>query len=332
MVQSGTQLLTYANFGKETVRGTPVAPTRQMYFDGTGVFEEDDGLNFHQTENTGIRLRTRRVTQTSEDVALKLKTSAGVGYDDLVVPLSQLKGGVTAVGAGADKTWTFTPTWTGALNAPESYSVDTGDDIQNWRHQYAMAKSWKLSAALGELTQLEMEMFAQKAVKGAKAAPAAVQPVKIPGELWTLKTATTIAGLTGASVQLNELVAWDLTVDTGLQAEHYMDGTLNFGQHFETDIAAILNMTVESTAYSVSEFWDKAKAQTLDCVRLKVTGPTLGGSNYSVQIDMPVLWEVPKVQAADRDGVNLWTIQGHLAYDGANGIIPVVVNSMTALP
>jgi hypothetical protein len=177
-----------------------------------------------------------------------------------------------------------------------------------------------------------MEMFAQKAVKGAKAVPAAVQPVKIPGELWTVKFAANIAGLGAASIQTNLLVAWDLAVDTGLTAEHYMDGTLNFGQHFETDIAAIVNLTLESTAFTVSEFWDKAKAQTMDFMRLKAQGPVLGGTFYSVQLDMPVIWEIPKVQAADRDGVNLWTVAGHMAYDGTNGIIPVVVNSLAALP
>jgi hypothetical protein len=38
----GTQIFTYFNVGKETVRGTPVAPTRKMlYAEGTGVLDVD---------------------------------------------------------------------------------------------------------------------------------------------------------------------------------------------------------------------------------------------------------------------------------------------------
>lgn len=327
----GTQVFTRFNVGKETVRGTPVAPTRQLYGVGTGVLSPDFGLNFHTGENTGRRYRTRRVTSQAEDVALAFRTVSGVSFDDLVVPFSQIKGGATGTGAGADKTWTFTPSATGA-NSPESYSVDVGDDIQNWRVQYAMAKSFKIAAALGDVTQLEMDMFGQRAVKGTAATPATNLAPKIPGDLWTIKFAANIAGLGAASIQTNFLVGWELEVLTGLMWEHYMDGNAYGSQHVETDIAANLSMTVESTALAISEFYDKAAAQTMDFLRLKATGGTLGASNYSAQIDMPVLYEVPEIIAEERDGINLYRVQAHLADDGTNGIVPVIVNSLAALP
>ena len=46
----GTQIFTYANFGKETTRGTPVAPTRQVYVDGTGVLNVDAGRRYADAE------------------------------------------------------------------------------------------------------------------------------------------------------------------------------------------------------------------------------------------------------------------------------------------
>lgn len=327
------QVFTYANFGKETTRGTPVAPTRQFYAEGTGVLAVDAGLNFHEGENAGVRTRIRRATQTIEDVNLKIRTVSGVGYDDLVIPFSQLKGGQTGTGAGADKTWGFSPSMTGA-NSPESYSVDVGDDIQNWRVQYAMCKSWKLAAALGDVTSLEMELFGQRAVKGTKASPATNTAIKIPGDLWTIKFASSIAGLAGASVQTNFLIDWELDVDTGLVWRHYMDGNLYGAQHVETDIAATLSMTVESTALAVSEFYDKALAQTLDFIRLRATGPALGGTNYQASIDLPVLYEVPEPIGAEDQGVNLYKVKAHLAYDPTSGasIAPSLTNSLAALP
>jgi hypothetical protein len=327
----GVQVFTYANIGKETTRGTPVAPTRQFYADGTGMLEIDAGLNFHEEENTGRRYRTRRSTSQTEDVNLKLATASGVAYDDLVFPFSQLKGGATGVGGGADKTWTFTPSAT-AANVPEAYSIDVGDDTQNWRCQYAMARSFKIAAALGDVTSLELDMFAQRAVKTAKASPAINAAIKIPGDLWTIKQAATIAGLGGASIITNWLIDWELEVMTGLKWRHYMDGNLYGSQHVETDIAWKLSMTVESTAQAVSEFYDKSIANTMSFLRLKATGPALGGTNYSAQIDMPVLYEVPEPIGAEDDGINLYKVVARGSDDTTNGIIPVIVNSLAALP
>lgn len=329
----GTQIFTYTNFGKETVRGTPVAPTRQFYSDGTGVLDVQAGQNYHEAENTGRRYRIRRVTRQTEDVNLKLATAAGVGFDDLVIPWSQVKGAATGVGGAADKTWTFTPSAT-AANNPEAYSVDVGDDVQNWRCQYAMARKFKISAALGEATQLSMDMFAQRAVKVAKATPGTNTAIKIPGDLWTIKFAASIATLGAASVQANFLVDFELEVDTGLKWRHYLDGNLYGAQHVETDISWTLAMTVESTALAVSEFYDKALSDTMDFIRLKATGPVLGGSFYSAQVDMPVLYDVPEIISGESgsDGINLYKVVARGGDDGTNGIIPVIVNSLAVLP
>jgi hypothetical protein len=70
----------------------------------------------------------------------------------------------------------------------------------------------------------------------------------------------------------------------------------------------------------------------MDFIRLKATGPALGGTNYSAQVDMPVLYEEPEIIAEDDDGVNLWRVKARGADDGTNGIIPVTVNSLAALP
>jgi hypothetical protein len=329
----GIQDFTYANFGHETTRGTAVPPTRMLYDGGSGVIDEDPGLNFHEEENRGVRTRVTRATTTSQDVNLKLQTAAGVGYDDLLMPLTQLKGGMTGTGAGADKTWTATPAMTGNNN-PEAYTFDVGDDTQNFRINYVMAKSFKLSAALGDVTQLALECFGKDVTKVAKATPATNVSPKIPGDLWTVKFAATAAGLAGASVQTNFLIDWELEVLTGLLWRHYMDGTLTGAQHVETSIDATLAMTVESTALAVSEFYDKWKAQTMDFVRLKATGPTLGSSNYSIQIDVPLLYSKVEPIGAETDGVNLYKMAARLAYDptSAASIAPVLVSSLTAIP
>src|SRR5262245_3510432 len=177
----GIQDFTYFNIGKETTRGTPVAPTRQLYLEGTGNFEPDPALQLHEAENRGRRSELSRTpTAQAEDVRVKGRTAAGVGYDELPIWLSFLNGSAAFTGAGADKTISQTPAMTGS-NAPPAYSVDVGDDVQNWRLQYFMASRVKVSWTKGGLTELDFDGFAQRAVKGAKAAPGTNAAVKIPG-------------------------------------------------------------------------------------------------------------------------------------------------------
>lgn len=331
----GIQEFTYANWAKESTRGTPVAPTRKFYASGTGVIDIDDHLSFHEAENRGTRADVVRATTQSEDANLKLESADGVGWDDLLIVVPSMKGGLSGSGAGADKTWTVTPSLS-AANNPDSLSVDAGDDIQNWRFQYCMAKEWTLKAAVGELTSLAVEFFAQRAIKTAKATPADNASPKIAGDLWTIKFASSLAGLPGASVQTNFLLDWELKMRPGQIWRHYMDGNLYGSQHVETSIGGTLALTVESTALAVSEFVDKYRAQTLDFVRLRAVGPALGGSNYSAQIDVGVLWDKPSIIDSDSEGINLYKITGKVAADSptapTQNFSAVLVNSLAAMP
>lgn len=331
----GVQVFTRLALAKETVKGTPLAPTRRFYGTVAGNFDIGDTWAYHEAENRGLRTRPSRTpTQLAEDPKYKIVATDGIGYDDLVQPFSMgLRGGQTGTGAGADKTWTFAAQNTGS-NAYESMSADVGDDTQNWRLQYVQPTRWMLGAQLTNLTSFEADCFAQRAIKTAPATPAEVSPVKIAGELWTVKFATTFAGLAGASVSTNFLRAWTFEYLTGLVPRHYQDGTLYMAQSVETDLAGNLHLEVESTALAVSELVDKYRAGTTDFVRLKATGPTLGSTNYSLQLDIPVQWGEPKVIASEDSGVNIYTVDGHLVYDptSAGSLVATLVCSLATIP
>lgn len=330
----GVEIFSRINLGKETVHGTPVARTRRFYGVAAGNFDIGDQFAFHEAENRGARVRisAHAPTLLRNAPTFKLTDIAGIGYDDLVQPLSMgLQGGRTGAGGSADKTWTFTQPSTG-LAAPESMAMDVGDDTQNWILQYVMPTRWQLSTEFGGLTRFEADCFAQQALKGAASTPAEVTPILIPSDLWTVKFAATFAGLGAASVQTNFLRTWSFDYDTGIRPRFYMDGTLGLGQHVETDIVGTFTAEVESTALAVSEFVDKYRAGTIDYMRLKVTGPVLGGSFYSLQLDMPVYWDEPKPLSSVDDGVNLYTVKGRQAFDGTNGLVVTLVCSLATIP
>jgi hypothetical protein len=335
MANPGTRLFTYANIAPESTPGTPVAPTRQLYMAGDGMFSPDFGLDFHETENRGLRTRTTRApTSQAEDVTVTLSDVDGTSYDELVYAFACLLGTATGTGGSADKTWTQTPGQTASSNSPKTFTLDVGDDTQNWRLQYVQWQTIKLAASVGGLTSLNLAGFAQRAVKGAKATPATNAAVKIPGDLWTVKFAASIAALTGASISTNFLLDWDLELTTGLNPRHYMDGNVYFGQSVESDdISGVLNMTVESTALAVSEFYDKYVASTIDFIRLKAIGPVLGGTFYSSQIDLPVYYDKPDIISGEDNGVNTYKIPARLAYDptSAKSVQLVTVNTLATL-
>lgn len=331
---AGVDVFSRIAFGKETTKGTPVAPTRRFYGVVAGSLALGDQWAFHEAENRGIRTRPSRIpTLLREMPKFKAADIDGIGYDDLVVPFSMLRGGQTGTGAGADKSWTFTVQNT-AANSPEAFSADVGDDVQNWRLQYVLPSRWRLFSDFGGLTRYEADLFAQRAIKTTAATPAEVAPIKIPSDLWTLKFATTFAGLAGASVQANFLRSWSLDWQTGLSPRFYADGTTYMGQHVETDVAGKLHLETESTALAVSEIVDKWRAGTLDFVRLKATGPTLGSTNYSLQLDIPIYWDEPQVIASVDDGVNLYSTDAKVAYDttATKSLEATLVCSLAAIP
>lgn len=332
---AGIEVFSRIALGKETTKGTPVAPTRRFYGTLAGNLNLGDVLAFHTSENRGLRTRPGRApTILREAPTLTLADTDGIGFDDLVALFSMgIRGGQTGTGAGADKTWTFT-TQNTAANSPEAFSVDAGDDVQNWRLQYVMPRSWKLSAELGGMLRAEATCFAQRAVKTAAAAPAEIAPIKCPSDLFTVRFATSYAGLAGASASSAFLRTWDLEYMTGLVPRWYAGGQTYMTQHVETDVAARLTMEVESTALAVSEIVDKWRAGTLDFVRLKAIGPALGGSNYSLQIDLPVYWDEPQPFAQVDEGVNLYRTSAVVAYDptAAKSLEAVLVCSLAAIP
>lgn len=332
----GVQNFTFLTIGKESTAGTSVATTREMYPDGSGMLSIDRMRTFHEGANRGTKSNITHATQQGIAVTVPYRSASDVGcsFDDLIIPFSQLDGGQTGAGAGADKAWTFTPTQTGS-SATESYTIEVGDDVQAYEVEYCKASRFALSAGRDDLTQLEIDFFGRQATKVTATSVAANNGIKIPGQLWTIKFATAQSGLDGASVSSNFLVNWALDVDTGIRPRWYQDGLLYFGQAVEAQrLGGSLSLSVESTSQAITQFYDKAAADTVDFIRLKATGPTLGSSTYIASMDMAVLYDDVQVIGGVDDGVNLYNVTARLVYDSTftNAITAALTCSLAAVP
>jgi hypothetical protein len=331
----GTLMFSHMKLGKETTAGTSVAATRLFYPDGTGLLQIDRQRTFHEGANRGTSVKVTHATQMGISVEIPFRTAGdvGVAYDELPYYFAALDGGKTGSGAGNDKTWTFAPTLTTQETA-DTFTVEVGDATQNFDVEYCVARRIALSASRDGLTQGEIDFFGRQATKATTTAVTANNAVKIPGYLWTIKFATAQSGLAGASTVGNFLRSWSLDLDTGQRPHFYLDGNAYFGQTVQSQpVVGTLELVVDSTSQAITQFYDKAVADTVDFIQLAATGPTLGGSNYAATIQMAVLYDDPEVIGSENEGVNQYSITAHLAYDStwAQAITGTFVNSVATL-
>lgn len=331
----GVQPFTFFTLGKETSAGTSVATTREFYPDGTGQFELDTMLSLYRG-NRGTRaqlvggiekgLLARAMYRSNPDI--------GLAYDELPIIFSQLDGGNTGAGGSADKTWTIAPSMTGA-NSQETYTVEVGDDVQAWEMEYGYLPEFTISWSQDSMTQLEAPWHGRQWTKVTATSVAANTAVRIPGHLWEVRFATAQSGLSGASDQANLLLDASIRHQTGLVPRFYSDGLKYFGQTVEAqEQKAEITMHVESTSTAVSQFYDKWRAQTVDFVQFLATGPSLGGSTYSAQLQYAVLYTDVKPISSEQDGVNIYEVSAETVYDStwATYFGASVVCSISALP
>lgn len=314
----GVQPFTYFQMGKESTAGTSVAATRQWYGQGSGETDVDHMLALHRG-NRGTRTQLAYATTTGVGVKLNFQSNSdiGVAYDELPFIFGQLDGGNTGSGASANKTWTIAPSQTGA-NAQESYTIEVGDDVQEFEYEYAQMSDFTISASrdAGAMTQFQGNWFARQATKSTKTSVSANTAVRIPGKLWIPSFATAQSGLSGASTSLNFLVDWSAHHQTGLGPRFYQDGLSYFGQSVESmEQTAEVTLHVESTALAISEFYDKKAAQTVDFLQLKATDPTLGSATYAATLQYALIYTDVKQIASSDNGVNIWEITAQTPYD-----------------
>jgi hypothetical protein len=333
---AGTQPFTLFQTGKETTKGTPVAATRQWYPDGTGVINIDPMLSLHGG-NRGTRTNVAHASTRGYEVSINYRSNPDVGlaFDELPIILNQADGGTAGSGASANKTWTWSPAQTAAPTNAVAHTIEAGDDVQFWEFEYAMARSFTISAARDGMTQLEVDWFARQPTKTTKTAVSANTAVRIPGRLWTPTWFTTQAGLGTAAATTDMLLDWSLTVQTGLTPRFTMNGQPYFDHEAAgAELMGEITFNVESTSTAVSQFYDKWVAQTVDFMQLRAVGPTLGTGTYIASIQMALLYTNVQPIASEQDGTNIYAITARTVYDSTwtQSIGGSAVCSISSLP
>jgi hypothetical protein len=233
-----------------------------------------------------------------------------------------LKGDITpslvTTGQG-DYLWTFTPSLT-ATNAQDSFTLEVGDDVEQFDLPYVMCKRLTIEGAMGQNApvKLSAECFAQSVASSAFTAGLtlpAVEPMVANNA--KLYIDTTWAGK-GGTQKTGLLRDFSLEILTGLHPKFHGNG-LTYDAHGEGKIDVMLRMTLEGDSVA-DGYYDGFIARTPYAIRLKIPGSQIGsGSSYDLTVD---LWGrfvemVPLGGEADGDNLHTCLFQGQYDTTGA---------------
>ena len=158
----GERALSVVQYGKETVHGTEVDATKILQ--GAEVVVPKDRSPQYPQENLGLRARSMRsvIYQIHADnIPLRVEH----GYFQCLPFLfgAGVKGGVTAseqTQSQSDYLWAFAPSLS-AANNPDSFTLESGDNVQEYTMEYCLCKRIRVSGRLGanEPVSIEADFF-----------------------------------------------------------------------------------------------------------------------------------------------------------------------------
>jgi hypothetical protein len=334
---SDLRVLEIAQLGRETTPGTAV-PQTTRWVGQTNVTPEEpkfwsrtqSGVMFPRSQRGTIAQRSSRVRFEGDLTFEQPLYVWNMGLAALTTP----------TGAGADRTWQFTPSVTAPTLNTFTLGYRKSDGTTNWdeRIAYLFAESWEISANIGENAKITADLVGRPvelatAITGAIAVPTVNY---VPSSLFKLYINDTF-GTLGTTQKTCTIVSFRLTYTTPFQAKFYLDGRadLSFCGHGLKDADYSLEIVAEYTADMLAE---QQKADdnpgALRYIRLEAVGATLGASNYEIEIDGAFEYEQGGFDVdGDRDGNGTVTLRLVGSYDAANalGLKAKAVNAMTTL-
>jgi len=334
---SGVRDLGITQLGRETTKGTAVAATTRWV--GMTTLDPNEPRLYPQIQN-GLLLQNKATAPIAKK-ATNFSLEADLSFEQLLHVLNMCFFGLTTgTGAGADKTWTFNPTFTAdpGLNSFTLQKRMT-DGSTNWdeRVAYAMGKSFEISGAIGENTKLSMDGFGRPielatAITGAIAVPTVNF---VPVSLWKVYVDDAFGGLGGTQL-LGTLYGFRFNFTSMAQPKDYIDGRadLSFSSHGIKAGYFTLELQGEFQAQLAAE-QAKARSALQRFIRLEATGAALGASNYKITIDLCAGYEEGLFDSdGDRDGNDSVTLSYVQDYNAAAPLAAkiIVVNALAALP
>lgn len=289
----GSEMYVKNQYVKEATRGTPIATTKRWL--GT-INVPKDREPYHGPYTLGQRARSfsTEILQLLAD-PITLATPAGAYYQALPLLYGMtLKGGVTpteVTPSQNDYLYDWTPSLTAAA-APDTATLQVGDNDQCYQIPYVMGKTIDLSWASGENKPAEIscEAFGQFVSKSTFTASILPLPINLingnSAKIWIDSTWATL----GTTPKTGLMRSGQIQIATGNHPKP-PSGQNYFSNYGEGFLEVSGSFVFEGGADAIAR-WDDFAAGTHRAVRVSFTGPQIGtGTNYSLIYDMFVAFD-----------------------------------------
>ncbi len=307
----------------ESTKGTDLTPTRILY--PTAV-KPKRGVDSIVISPLRASFRPNRMVYPGMDVS-SLSIEGPALYDELAFWLSlAVKGGLSGTGAGADKTWAFTPS--NATDDLKSATLQWGvpGSATLWKLNYLMASGLTLTFRKSAAIEYAIDLVTPKAPVEIGAFTGSLTDLAHVAALGTT-TAVYIDSTTIGSTADPNVVDVEWKLDNSLVVTNALNATgtgIEVARpnpvKWELSLTRLFQTNAERTAYY---------AKTERKIRIVATGPALGGSNYKLQLDT---WGViDNVEEADVDGVGAEKITLIPLEDTAKDYEISLVNSLASI-
>jgi hypothetical protein len=306
----GSEMFRKVQYGKESTRGTAVAATKMWM--GTATIPKDREP-LHPQDSLGLRARSARteiMQLLADPITLAMENAYYQGLPLLFG--TTLKGGVTATettSSQQDYAWDFSPSLTAAA-APDTLTLEIGDNDQNYEIEYVMGKTITIDFAFGENAFLNIsgEYFGRQVSKSTATAgltrPTITAINANTGKIWLDSAWASL----GTTQKTGFLRSGNIQIATGNHPKFLGGGNRYFDSHGEGYLDITGSLVVEGGAEAVSRF-DDYQAGTHRAMRLAWTGPQIGtGVNHKLQLDLFVAFDEVIPLSAFADGNTLYAI------------------------
>lgn len=342
-MSSSVRVASRLQIAKESVRGTTLAAVRRMQSVGT-VTRQLTQERFENEVNGSLALSVRAPLNTAAGSMLRYGPVHFTFEEILVGLLGGMKGGVTPVGAGADKTWTFLP-GDAADPAPDTYTWEwvESDLVNNYEFEagYGIVQSFEVSATPDGVPQLTINLINRAGVESTMTGAIALPVLKhSPNALWDIRADASWAGL-GGTVIASQPYAFRYKFNSGIRGARYLDAraALDFSKYEYGSRWAELEIdtVIDAAAGSLARI-EMANRDTpaMRFYELRLVGPTLGAGTYLAKLQGAYYHAEDSLaeRGRDRDGNLMTTIKLRSAKDvtSGNDVQAIVVNALTTFP
>lgn len=297
------ETLLSARAALETTRGTGVTPTRIIYFDQGS--HEQKVQTIAPTEKRATYRPTFRAYPGIERNTLNF--AGDWTFDQSIFWLNLgVKAVASGTGGGSDKTWAFLPTSTTddlkSAVFQYGYTDAIGATRPAWSLEGCMVDELKLSWRKDQTVQFAAKVMSAEAATQLTAFTGALSDVVTTSALGTA-TVVTIDTTTLGSTADSDVMDVDFTLNNGFVYLDTLNGTavaseilrpnpvtwsLDFTRYYRNDTELDLNLL-----------------KTPRKIRVRTTGPALGGSNYRIDLECYGVYDGDSYEKTVVDGLGV---------------------------